>query len=334
MPRKNLKISNEELKSLEEKITKHLLNKIETFVTEKCKKFFQENQHNVLEEPSVLQEEISQLKLSLISLQNDFRKLSDKTDHTIGGLSYIASEYDDFNERINSLSNKNEIFKKDIIRLNELYDKLDKNQSKIEVQLEELDQYGRRENLEVHGIPWSQNENTNAIVKKVAESLKVKLDDKDISTSHRLYPNNKVIDNRPSKRQNADQFAYKNSTQTKAELNLDEHSPIIVRFSNRDKRNELFAKRRTLKSSVNSTSTDNQNTMSINFTLRENLTKYRKMLFNEAKKFKLSMKYQFLWTWQGQIMIRKTERSKIWKISSLRDLANIQKFAGGETSFV
>ena len=121
---------------------------------------------------------------------------------------------------------------------------------------------------------------------------------------------------------------------TKAELNLNEHPPIIVRFSNRDKRNELFAKRRTPKSSVNSTSTDNQNTTSINFTLRENLTKYRKMLFNEAKKFKLSMKYQFLWTWQGQIMIRKTERSKIWKISSLRDLANIQKFAGGETSFV
>ena len=54
------------------------------------------------------------------------------------------------------------------------------------------------------------------------------------------------------------------------------------------------------------------------------------MLFNEAKKFKLSMKYQFLWTRQGQIMIRKTERSKIWKIFSLRDLANIQKFAGGK----
>ena len=65
--------------------------------------------------------------LLVYSLQNDFRKLSDKTDHTIGGLSIIASEYDDFNERINSLSNKNKIFKKDMIRLNELYDKLDKN---------------------------------------------------------------------------------------------------------------------------------------------------------------------------------------------------------------
>ena len=165
--------------------------------------------------------------------------------------------------------------------------------------MEELDQYGRRENLEVHGIPWSQNENTNAIVKKMAEFLKVKLDDKDVSTSHRLYPNNKLTGNRPSKRQNPDQCAYKNSTQTKAELNLNEHPLIIVRFSNRDKRNELFAKRLTAKSFVNSTSIDDQNTTSINFAIRKNLTKYKKMLFNEAKKFKLSMKYQFLLTWQG-----------------------------------
>ena len=79
---------------------------------------------------------------------------------------YIASEYDDFNKKIKSLSNKNATLKKDMIRLNKSYDKLDKNQSKIEVQLEELDRYGRRENLQVHGISWSQNENTNAIVKK------------------------------------------------------------------------------------------------------------------------------------------------------------------------
>ena len=152
------------MKSLKEKITKNLLNKIETLVTEKCKKFFQDNHCSVLKEPSVLQQEISYLKLSLIFLENDFRKLSDKTDHTTGGLLCIASECDDFNEKINNLSNENVIFKKDTIRLYESFDKLGKNQSKIEVQLNELDQYGRRKNLEVHGIPWSQNESTNAIV--------------------------------------------------------------------------------------------------------------------------------------------------------------------------
>ena len=35
-------------------------------------------------------------------------------------------------------------------------------------------------------------------------NLEVKLDAKDISTSHRLHPNNKPTGNRPSKRQNLD----------------------------------------------------------------------------------------------------------------------------------
>ena len=91
-----------------------------------------------------------------------------------------------------------------MIRLNKSFDKLDKNQSKIKVQLEELDLYERRKNLEEHGIPWSQNKNTNAIVTKVGESLKVKLDDKYISTLRRLHPNNKPTGNRLSKRQKPD----------------------------------------------------------------------------------------------------------------------------------
>ena len=37
-----------------------------------------------------------------------------------------------------------------------------------EIQLDRLEQYGRWENLKLHGIPPSQNENTNEIVKKMA----------------------------------------------------------------------------------------------------------------------------------------------------------------------
>ena len=85
-----------------------------------------------------------------------------------------------------------------------------------------LEQYGRRENLELHGIPVTQNENSNQIVRKVASLLDVTLDESQISTSHRLkMPQNPDLE----------MHAHKNS-----------YPPIIVRFSNRDKRNELFAK--------------------------------------------------------------------------------------------
>ena len=113
-----------------------------------------------------------------------------------------------------------------------------------------------------------------------------------------------------------------NLKQSEAERN--EHPPIIVRFVNRDKRNEIFAKRLRPKSASNSTSG-----RKINFTIIENLTKFRKMLYKEARKVQLSTGYKFLWTWQGQILMRRNEMSQVCKISSLRDLTRIQNWHAG-----
>ena len=54
-----------------------------------------------------------------------------------------------------------------------------------------LEQYGRRQNLEIVGIPVTSNENTNAIVQEIVELLQVTISSKDISTSHRLHSKSK-----------------------------------------------------------------------------------------------------------------------------------------------
>ena len=122
----------------------------------------------------------------------------------------------------------------------------------------------------------TQNENSNQIVRKMASLLAVTLDESQISTSHRLkMPQN------PDLRMHA----HKNS-----------HPPIIVRFSNRDTRNELFAKRRLLKEKPQSTiSAFGSSQISIH----KNLTAYRKSLFCAAKDAKEFLKFKFLWTSQG-----------------------------------
>ena len=73
------------------------------------------------------------------------------------------------------------------------------------------------------GQATKPNESANEIAKNVASRLlKVQLDDSHISISQRL-PKTKTSDN--------DQVHYNNAKV---------HPPIILRFSNRDKRNELF----------------------------------------------------------------------------------------------
>ena len=49
-----------------------------------------------------------------------------------------------------------------------------------------MEQYSRRDCLEIRGIPQSQEEDTDEIVKKVGELIDVDLNCEDISVSHRL----------------------------------------------------------------------------------------------------------------------------------------------------
>ena len=91
------------------------------------------------------------------------------------------------------------------------------------------------------------------------------------------------------------------------------HPPIIVRFSNRDKRNELFSKRRLLKEKPQCTISAFGSSQ---ISLHENLTAYRKSLFRAAKDAKEFLKFKFLWTSQGQIPLKRDSVSKAINISS------------------
>ena len=79
--------------------------------------------------------------------------LSDKMDHTIGGLSYVSSEYDDLSTKYDKISLENQRLSKEIMHMQSNIASLKKRASSSEIQLDNLEQYGHRENLEIHGIP-------------------------------------------------------------------------------------------------------------------------------------------------------------------------------------
>ena len=88
------------------------------------------------------------------------------------------------------------------------------------IKVDELEQYGRRQNLEIVGVPEKEDENTNAIVLEVATMLDVDIMLSHISTSHRL----------PKKKASS--------------CNNSDFSLIIVRFASRDIRNQIYAYRK------------------------------------------------------------------------------------------
>ena len=76
------------------------------------------------------------------------------------------------------------------------------------------------------------------------------------------------------------------------------------------------------------------NSISSNFTVRENLTSFRKCLLNEAKKVQRSLNYKFVWTLQGQIFIRQRDNSSAIKISTLRDQDKLNALQWGVGSVI
>ena len=172
--------------------------------------------------------------------------LIEKTDHILSSVSYIANEYDDFNDKITTKqlgrSNSDEI-----LNLREVVERIKYRQNSTDIHLDELEQYGRRKNLEIHGVPVKPNESTNQVVKTLAKHLNVHLDESHISTSHRLA----------------------------TKLDGKKPPPIIVRFTNRDKKNEIFGKRKMLLSN----SMISSNFESDIVTIQENLTVYKKNAF-------------------------------------------------------
>ena len=85
----------------------------------------------------------------------------------------------------------------------------------------DMEQYSRRECLEIRGIAEDQHyeEDTNDIVVKVAGLLGVEIDEQDISVSHRL-PKPKQSDSPPT---------------------------IIAKFVRRDVRDQVYKSRKNLK---------------------------------------------------------------------------------------
>ena len=85
-------------------------------------------------------------------------------------------------------------------------------------ELDRLAQYSRRENVRLHGIPETADENTNDVVIALASDMGVHIDEHDICISHRLQKSRSM-----------------------------QERPTIVRFVRRDTKIDMMRKKKTLR---------------------------------------------------------------------------------------
>ena len=182
---------------------------------------------------------------------------------------------------------------------NQLIWKFEKQKEKGKI--DENEQYDRRQNLEIAGIPSKTSENTNKIVQEVAKLMNINLSEDQISTSHRLPA---------SQRPNRD-----NNESKKRQIASS--PPIIVQFLSRDVRNSLYFNRKLLReANLKKFYVEETTEIYVN----ENLTRARKNLLWKAKQRAKANGFKYVWTHNGRINVRLSEDNEAILISNEKDL--------------
>ena len=239
------------------------------------------------------------------SLHNEIRDLNKRLVDIEKAQSFISEKYDQLLEitkvtkmQLQQVENKLKDQAKSIANLKSSdYDNM--------VSIDELQQYQRRDCLEIIGIPSLPNDKPNELVKELGSILGVAINDNGISTARRL-PFTKKIQDR-----------------------------IIVKFVWRDKREEIYKARKLLLGKLTdclpSVRAEIGKSVSqpTKVFINESLTAYRRSLFGKIQAYRRQFKFKFIWTTNGKILLRKSESSPVYSFTTEEEF---QKFIILQTS--
>uniref|UniRef100_A0A1Y1LGC7 FP protein C-terminal domain-containing protein n=1 Tax=Photinus pyralis TaxID=7054 RepID=A0A1Y1LGC7_PHOPY len=192
-------------------------------------------------------------------------------------LTKINLRLDAYSELLEKLKNENQNLRKEL--------------TSCALEIDKLEQYTRRNTIEIHGIPYVNGEDTYVLVQQVATALSVPVSKNAIDICHRL--------------------------RTQAH----KPSPILCKFVNRYVKEEIIARRKVKR---NLSTSDIGMTSGDTIYVNENLTSCRRKLLFRARQTQKEIGFKFLWTKNGFIYARKDEKSPITEINSTEDIERIK----------
>lgn len=159
-----------------------------------------------------------------------------------------------------------------------------------ELRITQLEQYSRNRNIEIKGVPMTQNENLKSVLAAIGNSVNEPVSESDIEACHR-------VPTRDASRQN-----------------------IVVQFHSRSKRNALLEKTRQKRLTTADIGHQERHPIFIN----EHLCPALKVLLGKTICKKNDKNWRFCWTKEGKIFARKNESSRVLRVTKLSDLDKIE----------
>ena len=226
----------------------------------------------------------SEIRAESTLIQESIKALKDRCLQIEKPQEYISSKYDELTQAFQLSKKQASHFEESLGHQEETIAAIQDSMDDLYNTIDDLQQYSRRDCLEVSGITKVPNENLRTLITELGALIDVKLTLDEISTVHRLPDTVKIKDR------------------------------LIVKFTRRDKRNELYSSRRKLhgKTTKDIPSLAHKSTTSgtSRIFINESLTANRRRLFSRVNDFKKAQKFKFIWTQNGKIHLKQSETAR------------------------
>ncbi|XP_077492078.1 uncharacterized protein LOC144102789 [Amblyomma americanum] len=182
-----------------------------------------------------------------------------------------------------------EALKKEHAALKLEKDELAQTLAKTQKELIELKQYSRLSNVEIKGIPETEDESLVEVVQKIGEKIGMDVETTDIDVVHRVPTKEKTKKN------------------------------VIVKFASRAARDKFLQSARKKRLSANDIGFSETTPVYLN----EHLCPEYKALLGMAIARKKANNWKFVWVSNSKILARKAENSTVIHIATRDDLSKI-----------
>ena len=232
-----------------------------------------------------LKEELTTQKNKVIALEESVSFISD-------GFEKVKSE----NEK---MKNQIEVLKVDKNKLAEKMLVLEENDKQSIIKLNKIENLMQGNNVEIQGVPASENENVEMVAMKVLKKVDPRLERHHMGKIRRLRTIEAI------------------SNQEKKE-GKKMYNPILVTFKSREQKIKVMKEKKKLYGA------DFSDIKAERVYINENLTKSSRNLLYLARRFKEEKGWKYAWSSSGTILLRKDEKSKVNVINSVEDIEKLQ----------
>lgn len=230
---------------------------------------------------------------TLADILTEIRKISTKNDNLETSINYLHAQLAEANQLLRDQERKFKECQTQIDNLSVANATLKAENSKLTLRVNDLEQYSRRNCVEVKNIPEVAGENVQSTIAALGQAVGFPIDVSMIDAAHRLRKN----PNAPS-----------------------EPRAIIIKFVRRTDKDRLLQLRRA-KRTLNTHDLKESVPVVTKFVARpifinESLTRSNRVLLAKCKQFRRERGIKYLWVRNGTIYMRKEEGSKAVEISS------------------